>query len=64
MDQTTITCTDTGIEHSADILSKHGRYMKVAIEGTDVTIKLTKSAPTDQHYVGRNSGLEFISTGD
>ncbi len=64
MDKTIITCTNTEVKHGADILSKHGRYMKVAIEGTDVTIKLTKAVPTDKHYVGHYSGLEFISTGD
>lgn len=64
MDKTSITCTTTEVTHGADIISKHGRFLKIAIEGTDITIKLTKTAPTDRHYVGHYSGLEFISTGE
>jgi len=64
MDKTTITCTDTGVSHGADILEESDRRLKVAIEGTQVAITLSKQNPNDKVYVGRYSGLEFTSTGE
>jgi len=64
MDKTTVTCTDTGVSHGADILEQSDRRLKVAIEGTEVAITLFKQNPNDRIYVGNFTGLEFTSTGE
>jgi len=64
MDKTTVTCTDTGVSHGADVLEQSDRRLKVAIEGTEVAITLFKQNPNDRIYVGNFTGLEFTSTGE
>lgn len=64
MDRTTVTCTDTDSTVGADILDKSSRRLKVAIDGTQTSLTLTKGDPHDRFYVGTQAGFEFTSTGD
>lgn len=64
MDQTTVTCTDTGTVCGADILSKSDRRIQVALHDTDLTLVLMKDTPSSRLYMGSKSGLEFTSTGN
>lgn len=47
-----------------DILSKSDKYMKVVIDGMDITIELHKRTPTDKNYTGHAAGMEFSTTGE
>lgn len=64
MDRTTITCTDTGNTVGADILDRSSRRLKVAVDGTQTSLTLTKNDPYDRLYIGTMAGFEFTSTGD
>ncbi|KKN24849.1 hypothetical protein LCGC14_0890890 [marine sediment metagenome] len=63
MDRTTVTCTDTNQTMGADILNKSDRRLTVAVDGTEMSIALTKRDPYDKYYVGTAAGFEFTSTG-
>mgnify|MGYP001170538041 FL=1 len=58
MEQIILTCTDNGKTKTADILSKSDKYLKVVVEGTTMTIELTRS-DLNRPYVGNKAGLEF-----
>lgn len=64
MGKTTVKCIDTNKVIGADILSRNDRSLKVALDGTTLTLTLYKRTPTDALYVGNASGLEFTSTGN
>ncbi len=64
MDRTTVTCTDTDMVVGADILDKSSRRLKVAVDGTQTSLTLTKNDPNDRLYIGTQAGFEFTSTGD
>ncbi len=64
MDRTTVTCTDTDKVVGADILDKTGRRLKVAVDGTQTSLTMTKSDPNNRLYIGTMAGFEFTSTGD
>ena len=64
MAKTIVKCIDTNKEVGADILSKNDRVLKVALDGTTLSLTLYKKSPADKHYVGNGSGLEFTSTGE
>jgi len=48
----------------ADVLDKTSRRLKVAVDGSDMSITLTKKDPHDRYYIGTAAGYEFTSTGD
>ncbi len=64
MDRTTVTCTDTDKVVGADILDKSDRYLKVVVDGSELSLVLRKNDPYDRLYVGTQAGFEFTSTGD
>ena len=58
MENITITCIDNGKTKTAEVLSKTDKYMKVVIEGTTMTIELTRK-DLNKPYIGNKAGLEF-----
>ena len=58
-----LTCTNNEQKAVADVLRVNDKILEVAIKGTNIPIKLFKKTPTDDLYVGRYAGLEFISSG-
>lgn len=64
MDRTTVTCTDTDMVVGADILDKTSRRLKVAVDGTQTSLTMTKNDPNNRLYIGTMAGFEFTSTGD
>ena len=43
---------------TVDVLQENDKYMKVAIQGTQITLELFRE-DVNMSYVGRKSGLEF-----
>lgn len=64
MDRTEVTCTDTGNTVGADILDRSSRRLKVAVDGTQTSLTMSKNDPNDRLYIGSMAGFEFTSTGD
>lgn len=64
MENTQITCIDTGVSVNASILTKTSKSLRVAIENTNIPISLHKNTPNDRYYKGSFKGMEFISTGN
>lgn len=64
MDKTEVTCTDTDQVMGADVLDKSSRRLKVAVDGSNMSITLTKKDPHDRYYIGSAAGFEFTSTGE
>ena len=64
MQRTQVTCIDTEKTLDADILKKSSKLLEVAVDGSNLKLKLTKNTPDEKIYVGRMSGLEFTSTGE
>lgn len=58
MEQIQITCSNNGKTKTADVLSKSDKYLKVVVEGTTMTIELTRT-DLNRPYVGNKAGLEF-----
>ena len=58
MDKVTIVCSDNGKSKTADVLSQSSKYMKVVIEGTTMTVELSRQ-DVNKPYVGSKAGLEF-----
>tara|TARA_E500000178_G_scaffold346764_1_gene398918 strand:- start:587 stop:775 length:189 start_codon:yes stop_codon:yes gene_type:complete len=58
MDKVTIVCSDNGKSKTADVLSQSSKYMKVVIEGTTMTVELSRH-DVNKPYVGTKAGLEF-----
>jgi len=58
MEQIEIICIDNGKAKTADVLSRTDKYMKVAVEGTTMTIELQRT-DLNKPYVGTKAGLEF-----
>lgn len=65
-EQVEIYCTDSEITKRADVLQKTDRMLKVAIEGTTITLTLSRKDPNDpsKPYVCNYQGMEFISDGE
>lgn len=63
MPTTNITCTDTERTVKADVLEMSPMRMKVALQGTDITLILNKKTPASKYYIGQSNGMEFTSTG-
>jgi hypothetical protein len=58
LEQIIITCIDNGMNKEADVLSRTDKYMKVAVQGTTMTIELTRT-DLNRPYIGTKAGLEF-----
>ena len=58
MDTITLTCTNNGRTKTAEVLSQNDKYMKVVLEGTQITIELFREV-VNKPYVGHTAGLEF-----
>ena len=58
MEKITITCSDNGKTKTADVLSHTDKYLKVVVEGTTMTIELSRN-DLNRPYVGTKAGLEF-----
>jgi len=58
MEQIEITCLDNGKTKTAEILNRTDKYMKVVIEGTMMTIELSRK-DLNKPYIGTRAGLEF-----
>ena len=58
MDMITITCTNNGKTKKAEVLNQNDKYMKVVLEGTQITIELFRE-DVNKPYVGHTAGLKF-----
>ena len=58
MEKITITCSDNGKTKTADVLSHTDKYLKVVVEGTTMTIAMSRT-DLNRPYVGTKAGLEF-----
>ena len=58
MDQIEIRCTENGKTKTADVLSHNDKYLKVVVEGTQITIEMFR-LDVNRPYIGNKSGLEF-----
>ena len=58
MDKIEITCTNNGKTKTADVLFRNGKHLKVAIEGTQITIEMHRQ-DVNKPYIGHTAGLEF-----
>jgi len=58
MEKITITCSDNGKTKTADVLSHTDKYLKVVVEGTTMTIEMSRN-DLNRPYVGTKAGLEF-----
>lgn len=57
-----VNCEDTGKEMQADVLQRSDKSLKVVIQGTNITINMSRS-DVRRAYIGRAAGLEFSSFG-
>jgi len=53
-----ITCTDNGKSKTADVLLKNDKFLKVAVEGTQIAIEMFRQ-DVNKPYIGHTAGLEF-----
>ena len=53
-----IECTNNNMTKTVDVLQENDKYMKVAIQGTQITLELFRE-DVNMSYVGSKSGLEF-----
>ena len=53
-----IECTNNNMTKTVDVLQENDKYMKVALQGTQITLELFRE-DVNMSYVGRKSGLEF-----
>ena len=58
MEKIEITCTDNGKTKTADVLFRNDKHLKVAIEGTQITIEMHRQ-DVNKPYIGHTTGLEF-----
>jgi len=58
VEKITITCVDNGKSKIAEVLTRNDKYIKVVLEGTQITIELHRT-DLNRAYVGRTAGLEF-----
>ena len=59
MEKIQICCTENGKIKTADVLSRNDKYLKVAVEGTQIAIELFRK-DVNKPYIGHTAGLEFI----
>ena len=53
-----IECVNNNKIKTVDVLQENDKYMKVAIQGTQITLELFRE-DVNMSYDGRKSGLEF-----
>ena len=58
MEKIVLTCTNNGKTKDAEIIQQNDKYMKVVIEGTQITIELFRE-DVNKPYVGHTAGLKF-----
>lgn len=58
MNKIEITCTDNGKSKTADVLLKNDKFLKVAVEGTQIAIEMFRQ-DVNKPYIGHTAGLEF-----
>ena len=58
MEKINITCTNNDKSKLAEILQNNDKYLKVVLEGTQITIELFRES-LNKPYVGHTAGLEF-----
>ena len=58
MEKIEITCTNNNKTKTADVLLRNDKYLKVAIEGTQITIEMHRQ-DLNKPYIGHTAGLEF-----
>ena len=58
MEKIEITCTNNGKTKTADVLFHSDKHLKVAIEGTQITIEMHRQ-DLNKSYIGHSVGLEF-----
>ncbi len=58
METIKITCTNNGKTKMAEVLAKNDKFVKVVLEGTQITIELHRK-DVNKAYVGHTAGLEF-----
>ena len=59
METIEITCTSNNKSKTAEVLNKNDKYMKVVIQGTQITLELFRQ-DVNKPYTGHTAGLEFI----
>ena len=53
-----IVCKNNGKTKTAEVLNQNDKYMKVVLEGTQITLELFRES-VNKPYVGHTAGLEF-----
>ena len=62
MEKVKVTCTQTNVTLGADVLRRSDKSMRVALDGTQLTLNLNRTDARDP-YKGNHAGLEFTSRG-
>lgn len=57
-----VVLTESGKTVTADILKKSDKVIRVALQGTDIVLNLSRT-DTRRPYVGERHGLEFTTSG-
>ena len=58
MEKIEITCTNNGKSKIAEVLQQNDKYLKVVVEGTQITIEMFRQ-DVNIPYKGHTAGLEF-----
>lgn len=58
MDTIELLCVNNERSKTAEVLAKSDKYMKVALQGTQITIELSRQ-DLNKPYTGTTAGLEF-----
>ena len=58
MEKIEITCTNNGKTKTADVLFHSDKHLKVALEGTQITIEMHRQ-DLNKPYLRHSVGLEF-----
>ena len=53
-----ITCTSNGKSKQAEVLQHNDKYIKVVVEGTQITIEMFRQ-DLNKPYIGHTAGIEF-----
>lgn len=64
MNRTKVSNSEDSKTIGADVISKSATKMTVVLDGTDMTLQMSKRTPHAQQYVGRVMQIEFYSTGE
>jgi hypothetical protein len=58
MENIEVTCTNNGKTKNAEVLQHNDKYIKVVVEGTQITIEMFRQ-DVNKPYIGHTGGLEF-----